>query len=570
MTDHDDREIREAFDRLREDTGKVDTMAAMRQVQDESRSMFGRAGVFAAAAVMVIAAIVGGVALIARDDGSTVVADDPDHEADVGSTLQGSAWVLVEGVGPDGPIPLVDGWPITLTFEGDSVGGRAACNGYGGTYSIDGSSLSIGEISWTAMGCEPDVAASEAGFLAALPAVDTIEIVDDRLQLTGEGAKLTFALEAPVPASDLVGQLWLLDTLIQGDTASSVAGDRATLFLDAEGNVSGGTGCRSFTGSYIINGGSVLFPSFGMQGECPAQLAAQDNLVVTVLGDGFTAEIDGDRLTLTSVGNEGLGYRAITQDETDPAVPERETISLSALLDERPEGDVDVEAYLVESGGGWFLCDRIDPLVFHRCSGRWLVATDVPDEIIEQFGPNELTDELGTWLATEEPVLVSGRLRIDDRFELTGSEDAAVLTAADDALLEAFIDVVPATPDVGALRLSTDGVTLGLGPQLSVERTAEQLTDPAQWLLDSDEFRGRVGPFSVLDVLGDATDVTTLVGPHSHCAAPPAVIPEELRDARQLSIQPTGIDSCLAWWTVDLFVDDGGDVVGVVFDTWEP
>ena len=36
---------------------------------------------------------------------------------------------------------------------------------------------------------------------------------------------------------------------------------------------------------------------------------------MTVLGDGFVAEVDGDTLVLTSAGNEGLRYRTVTQDE---------------------------------------------------------------------------------------------------------------------------------------------------------------------------------------------------------------------------------------------------------------
>ena len=45
-------------------------------------------------------------------------------------------------------------------------------------------------------------------------------------------------------------------------------------------------------------------------GECPAELEAQDGHVVTVLGDGFSAGVDGQLLTLTSSGDLGLVYRS--------------------------------------------------------------------------------------------------------------------------------------------------------------------------------------------------------------------------------------------------------------------
>ena len=33
---------------------------------------------------------------------------------------------------------------------------------------------------------------------------------------------------------------------------------------------------------------------------------------------------------------------------------------------------------------------------------------------------------------------------------------------------------------------------------------------------------------------------------------------------------PADPAGCLAWWTVDLFVDDRGTVTGVTLDLWEP
>jgi hypothetical protein len=49
---------------------------------------------------------------------------------------------------------------------------------------------------------------------------------------------------------------------------------------------------------------------FGAHGECGADVEDQDGRVVSVLGDGFTVEIDGDRLTVTAAGGEGLSYKA--------------------------------------------------------------------------------------------------------------------------------------------------------------------------------------------------------------------------------------------------------------------
>ncbi len=106
-------------------------------------------------------------------------------------------------------------------------------------------------------------------------------------------------------------------------------GEPATLELRADGTLVGSTGCRSLSGSYTVAGDEVVFTEFSADGECPSELQSQDDQVVTVLGDGFTVEIDGDRLTLTSSGSEGLVYRkSLTSgrrlehhlDSLDPAV----------------------------------------------------------------------------------------------------------------------------------------------------------------------------------------------------------------------------------------------------------
>jgi hypothetical protein len=35
-------------------------------------------------------------------------------------------------------------------------------------------------------------------------------------------------------------------------------------------------------------------------------------------------------------------------------------------------------------------------------------------------------------------------------------------------------------------------------------------------------------------------------------------------------VQPTGIDTCLLWWTVDLFVSPAGRIEAITLDLWDP
>ncbi len=266
-------------------------------------------------------AVVAALGLIAAGCGSSsddepAAAGGPevvdDGSAPPPPSVEGTSWALVAGGGPAGDVPLVEGYPVTLTFQDGQLGGTASCNGYGASYRLDGNQLVLGDdLSSTAMACEPpESMTAESAYLAALGDVTDVDVVADELVLSGPASELVFTRQAEVPAAELIGQPWVLDTLIQGETASSVAGDPATLLLDPDGTLTGSTGCRTLSGEYTISGASVLFTTFAADGECPPELTDQDNLVVTVLGDGFTVEIDGDRMTLTSQGSEGLVYRA--------------------------------------------------------------------------------------------------------------------------------------------------------------------------------------------------------------------------------------------------------------------
>ena len=228
-----------------------------------------------------------------------------------GESLDGD-WVLVSGTVDGSALALDEDYRITMSIDGSEIGGTAACNSYGGSVSIDDGTFSIGEVSQTERGCEPAIMELESAFLQGLFKANSAVRSADTASITGEGVDYTFEVVAPVPVADLVGTTWVLDTLISGITASSTvsSAEPATLVLVAEGTFTGGTGCRTISGDYVISGDVVQFTSFGADGECGVDVADQDGQVVSVLGDGFTVEIDGDRLTATAAGGEGLSYKA--------------------------------------------------------------------------------------------------------------------------------------------------------------------------------------------------------------------------------------------------------------------
>jgi hypothetical protein len=144
----------------------------------------------------------------------------------------------------------------------------------------------------------------------------------------------------------------------------------------------------------------------------------------------------------------------------------------------------------------------------------------------------------------------------------------------------------PRASTLQPLPLSPEGVRIGLGEDLIKELAPDAAEDPASWRIDTDRaFRGYVGPFSALMTIrshvqgreGDpglrkSGDMTVSVGPHPHCASPPVPAPSGLTDERRVSVQPTddSFTSCLAWFSVDFFLDSDRDIVAVTLDLWEP
>lgn len=238
--------------------------------------------------------------------GSTGGTPSPSGSLDV----EGS-WQLASGRTDAGEVPILEDHPITLTREGTQIGGRAACNSYGGRVVAGNGGLRLDSLSQTQMACEEPAMAAEFAYMTALGLVREIVRDGEELVARGEGVELRFASLPPPPTAKLVDTTWVLETVFVGDVASAPPGEPATLELRSDGMFKGSTGCRTFDGAWIQRGEQILAPTMGMNGvECPADLGQQDTHVVSVIGDGFVPTIDADLLTLIDPGGVGLVYRA--------------------------------------------------------------------------------------------------------------------------------------------------------------------------------------------------------------------------------------------------------------------
>jgi heat shock protein HslJ len=218
--------------------------------------------------------------------------------------LAGSEWALI-GYGPEGALMEVPaGVQVTLRFEDGQVGGTAACNSYFGSYQIAGETLEVGPIGMTEMWCE-GLMELESTYLGMLGTAGRYRLSADELVLeTAEGA-LVFGQPEAAAAVPITGTVWVLDTIVSGDTAQSVlAGTRLTLELN-DGKAAGETGCNYYGADYTLEGSafSIGLATITVQG-CGDEIMAQEALYMSMLGTARGLRLEGGRLVIDTADGE--------------------------------------------------------------------------------------------------------------------------------------------------------------------------------------------------------------------------------------------------------------------------
>jgi heat shock protein HslJ len=222
-------------------------------------------------------------------------------------------WELAGGSFDGVELTPIESHPATLSVVDGEAGGIAACNNYGGPFTVEGGEVTVGALFRTEMAClEPGVMELEDVYLAALQQVDAVAVDGEELVLTGPDVELRFVAQPEVPDAELYDTVWGLDTLIEGEAAmSTVAGTTADLTISAEGEASGSTGCNQLMGELLLVDGRLQTDGLGTTRMFCDGVMEQEALVLDVLQGGPTVRIEGDRLTLTLDDGRALVYRVI-------------------------------------------------------------------------------------------------------------------------------------------------------------------------------------------------------------------------------------------------------------------
>jgi heat shock protein HslJ len=242
--------------------------------------------------------------------------------ADPEPSVLDRSWTLVAGHGPDGPVTMAAGHPITLEIEGDRWAGSAGCNRYTTTVARDGEHVTIPHaIATTLMACLDDVMAAEGVYVAALPRIESVELTADQLTLHGRDVQFVFE-PTPTSAVDdapvhprLVGTDWVIVALVDdAPTASErpVVG-APRLHLAEDGSIGGHTGCNRFTGRYELEGSRLTIgPLATTRMACDEAAATQEAFLLRVLSDATVGTaVNGDTLRLTGPAGAAIELRVV-------------------------------------------------------------------------------------------------------------------------------------------------------------------------------------------------------------------------------------------------------------------
>jgi heat shock protein HslJ len=246
---------------------------------------------FAAAAADVMGASAAGAAVI-----SSPVDGQP--------ALEETRWVLATFLGQDGAdATAAEGVESTAAFEEGRVGGNGGCNRYGGSYTLDGSNLTIGPLMSTMMACEPARMQQEQALFSNLQAAATYAINGTTLEIkNADGLTvLTFAATEPIA---LAGTPWLATGINngRGGVESLVADTSVTALFGEDGSLTGSAGCNNYMSSYTVEGDAIAIQQPASTRKlCPGEgVMEQENAYLSQLPLAATYRVDGDRLELRS------------------------------------------------------------------------------------------------------------------------------------------------------------------------------------------------------------------------------------------------------------------------------
>jgi len=249
---------------------------------------------------------------VATDRPDTTTPTEPGENVTL-EELEGSDWLLVSYGPADSPTTVLPNAPVSLSFDNMGELGGQACNHYGGTFTLEGRTIEMGDISQTLMACiDEGVTEQESAYTTALRSAETIYRDGDQLVITYEGGELRF-IPAPEPEPTVLdGSLWRLVFFSDGQTDESALTNSLILVSFNNGEIGGYAGCNHFGGPFVTEGETITsVEAASTQRLCLDEaVMAQEAALLGGLSTATSYAIEGDNLTIHHSGGS-IGFSKV-------------------------------------------------------------------------------------------------------------------------------------------------------------------------------------------------------------------------------------------------------------------
>jgi heat shock protein HslJ len=208
---------------------------------------------------------------------------------------------------------LVANTTISISFDtSGALAARAGCNSIGGSYSVANATLNVGALSQTDMGCAPELMSQDDWIVSLLTTDPTFTVDADTLVISGPTGSITMLdKKTAQPDASLVGNRWLVDTIIQGEVASTPPqGAAGSILFGSDGTLTASLGCNTGSAQFTVSGDTITIGAMATtRMACFGEAAELEKHMLAALTGVVQFAIDGDALTLTAESGAGLGLQ---------------------------------------------------------------------------------------------------------------------------------------------------------------------------------------------------------------------------------------------------------------------
>jgi heat shock protein HslJ len=212
--------------------------------------------------------------------------------------LTGKVWVLSDLGGK----PPVQDTAITIEFTtAGRFAGSAGCNSYNGSFTTSGNSITISPtIATTMMACAQPVMDQETAYINALGTAKSFSVKSDQLTLSDAAGKEIATYKAQ--SQNLSGTSWQVIAYNNGKQAvvSVMTGTDLTAVFGSDGNLSGNSGCNTYSGPYKVDGNKITIGPLASTMKACADQAVMDQEAqfLAALNSAATYRVEGTLMEL--------------------------------------------------------------------------------------------------------------------------------------------------------------------------------------------------------------------------------------------------------------------------------